>query len=141
LIQNKKIYLKTVYRDIYKRMISNVYNSDGKYVNAEMIRSGNAILYQTGKPDPDMIEAGIEARKVKAGILGPPCTQSVNIEKPECNIKGNARFESNEKIYHYPGCGQYNNVLVRLYLGDQWFCTEKEAQKAGFRKANLCPLR
>jgi hypothetical protein len=29
--------------------------------------------------------------------------------------------------------------LIQLHQGDQWFCTEKEAVKAGFVKAGGCP--
>lgn len=30
-------------------------------------------------------------------------------------------------------------MLASLHHGDRWFCTEKEARKAGFRKAETCP--
>jgi hypothetical protein len=30
-------------------------------------------------------------------------------------------------------------VIVEKDLGEDWFCTEKEAIKAGFTKASNCP--
>jgi hypothetical protein len=44
-------------------------------------------------------------------------------------IKGNVNSKG-EKIYHVPG-GQYYDKTIP----EQWFNTEEEAQKAGYRKS------
>ena len=88
-----------------------------------------------GEIGDDLKKATEKAREEKKGIFSDSCTQMVNKEKASCNIKGNDR---NGKIYYVPECGVYNNVTVQLYLGDRWFCTEKEAIKAGFRKPEQC---
>ena len=55
----------------------------------------------------------------------------------ECVIKGNIGFESGEKIYHVPGQEYYNKTEIDTSEGERWFCTEKEAIDAGWRKSKL----
>jgi endonuclease YncB( thermonuclease family) len=56
-----------------------------------------------------------------------------------CSIKGklSARADatSYHGIYHLAGCRSY----ARLIKPNRWFCSEQEAQDAGFRKALTCP--
>jgi len=52
-----------------------------------------------------------------------------------CMIKGNI---STEKIYHLPGCGSYDKTVIDESKGERWFCSEKEAIVAGWRKAKNC---
>ncbi|MCG2697739.1 hypothetical protein L6307_01425 [Candidatus Parcubacteria bacterium] len=59
------------------------------------------------------------------------------ILKPECRIKGNIST-SGEKIYHTPGCLNYNETIINPDKGEKWFCSEKEAVEAGWRKALNC---
>lgn len=47
--------------------------------------------------------------------------------------------KDSHKIFSYTGCGSYQNVVIEKDLGDQWFCTTKEAQAAGFISAQNCP--
>ena len=55
-----------------------------------------------------------------------------------CNIKGKfavrARVTFNVGIYHLRGCPSYPAISEP----DRWFCTEDDAQAAGFRKAFNC---
>lgn len=53
---------------------------------------------------------------------------------PSCNIKGNVNSRG-ERIYHTPALRDYDRTNVRPEEGDRWFCTEEEAQAAGFRRA------
>jgi len=135
LIINKPVYLKVTFRDPYQRLVSLVY-ADGKFINKEMLSSGYS-YYARGTEgfSDDLREAGDVAREKKIGLFSDSCTQSVNKKKPRCNIKGNDR---NGKIYYTTECGFYDNVTVQLYLGDRWFCSEKEAINAGFRKPEQC---
>lgn len=54
-----------------------------------------------------------------------------------CVIKGNISTNG-ERIYHVPGCGSYDKTAIDESVGEHWFCTEDEAQKAGWRKAKNC---
>jgi endonuclease YncB( thermonuclease family) len=55
-----------------------------------------------------------------------------------CNIKGKfavrARVTFNVGIYHLQGCRSY----PALTKPDRWFCSEEDAQAAGFRRAYNC---
>jgi len=139
LILGKKVYIKTDWLDRFRRNISIVYLSDGTQVNEEMLKLGGAIADQKGASDKKLLKAGEYARTHKLGVFGPTCTQESNTENPSCVIKGNRAGGENVLVYHYPGCPLYDTVQVQLYLGDQWFCTEKEAEKAGYKKADRCP--
>lgn len=135
LILGKPIYLKVQFRDPFYRLISVVYTDDG-FINEIMVRNGHAHYGKTGKDTgEEMVAAADDARKHRRGIYSPKCTQKIN-RNSSCQIKGNI---NNGKIYYTPDCGMYNQVEVQLFQDDKWFCTEKEAQKAGFRKPSQCP--
>jgi len=55
-----------------------------------------------------------------------------------CNIKGKyavrARVTGNLGIYHLQACRSYPG----LGNPDRWFCSEDDAQAAGFRRAYNC---
>ena len=57
---------------------------------------------------------------------------------PGCSIKGKfavrARFTGNVGVYHLQACRSY----PALTKPDRWFCSEEDAQAAGFRKAYNC---
>jgi endonuclease YncB( thermonuclease family) len=57
---------------------------------------------------------------------------------PRCSIKGKlavrARVTGNIGIYHLQGCRSY----PALTRPDRWFCSEDDAQAAGFRRAFNC---
>lgn len=136
-VMDKPVYLKVVYRDLYQRLVSLVYTED-RFVNEAMLLGGYSYYARSSPGDigEELKSATEKARQKKNGIFSSTCTQMTNMEKPSCNIKGNTR---NGKIYYVPGCGFYDNVDVQLYLGDLWFCSEKEAVAAGFRKPEQCP--
>jgi endonuclease YncB( thermonuclease family) len=55
-----------------------------------------------------------------------------------CSIKGKfavrARMTGNIGVYHLQGCSSYAGMT----RPDRWFCTEDDAQAAGFRRAFNC---
>jgi endonuclease YncB( thermonuclease family) len=57
---------------------------------------------------------------------------------PACSIKGKfaarARVTGNVGIYHLQGCSSY----PALTQPDRWFCSEDDAEAAGFRRAFNC---
>jgi len=54
----------------------------------------------------------------------------------DCVLKGNIS-SSGEKIYHVPGQRYYNQTVITESKGERWFCSEEEAQKAGWRKSRI----
>ncbi|MGB9707123.1 MAG: hypothetical protein ACPLXP_03565, partial [Microgenomates group bacterium] len=59
-------------------------------------------------------------------------------DNPKCLIKGNVDKHSSAKTYYFPGCANYQITIVEKDLGEGWFCSEKEAQAAGFVKSQNC---
>lgn len=55
------------------------------------------------------------------------------------DIKGNYRSADNTRIYHTSDCYNYDKITVKPGTSDRWFCTEKEAIAANFRKSLDCP--
>jgi endonuclease YncB( thermonuclease family) len=53
----------------------------------------------------------------------------------DCTIKGNISYNSGARIYHMPGQSHYAKTKISLTKGEQWFCSEAEAQAAGWRRA------
>lgn len=138
LILDKDVYLKVFYRDS-TRLMAVVYTKDG-LVAEKMLASGWAELHgQNGAGGQDLIAVTKKVQAEKRGVFSNKCTQTINPEKPNCKIKGNRNPDNKKKIYYFPGCNIYDTVLVQLHHGDQWFCTETEAKKAGFTKAERCP--
>jgi len=54
-------------------------------------------------------------------------------------IKGNISLTSGEKIYHLPGCENYEDTVINVRYGERWFSSEEDAIAAGWRKAYNCP--
>lgn len=51
-----------------------------------------------------------------------------------CQIKGNIS-RNGTRIYHVPGQQDYDKTRISESKGERWFCTEDEAQAAGWRRA------
>lgn len=80
-----------------------------------------------------------QGQESKKGIWSDLCRQQGEPPDPKCVIKGNIDKSTYEKFYHLPGCKHYDQVVIELDIGGQYFCTEKEAKEAGFKKASGCP--
>jgi hypothetical protein len=88
--------------------------------------------------------------KSTAKLLGASCSMIRDIDArnalfpddpgmpPDCSIKGKfavrAKLTGHRGIYHLESCGSYQ----RTKKPDRWFCSEEDAQAAGFRKALTC---
>jgi micrococcal nuclease len=55
----------------------------------------------------------------------------------ECVIKGNIN-KRYEKDYFLPGCPNYKRVKIDPRKGEEWFCTEEEAEEHGWQKSAAC---
>lgn len=77
--------------------------------------------------------ATIEAEEVISPNCFGGCTEYPEWCTPP--IKGNISYNTGEKIYHVPGQEYYNDTIIDLSDGERWFCTEQEAQAAGWRRS------
>lgn len=94
---------------------------------------GQSEAYQAAEARALAARAGIFGGPLNplAGFCQPRGTYQVSIG-PGCNIKGN--LSRNGQIYHMPG--QRDHARVNMNKpGVRWFCSEAEAQDAGWRRA------
>jgi micrococcal nuclease len=128
-------------RDQYGRLLRYVYIDD-VFVNKALVEEGYAYAY-TLPPDvrhaDTFVTAEASAREHDRGLWS-ACAGATESEEDgrTCAIKGNISA-SGEKIYHIPGCDYYTETVIDIGKGEQWFCTEFDAEKAGWRKAQNCP--
>lgn len=62
-------------------------------------------------------------------------TASGDVPQPGCAIKGNIN-DKGSRIYHMPGQRYYDRTRINK-PGEHFFCSEAEAQAAGFRRAKV----
>ena len=68
-------------------------------------------------------------RGFNAAVMASNSTQESTQTAGKCNIKGNINRQG-KKIYHLPTGKYYEQTNP-----EEWFCTEQEATKAGFKKS------
>lgn len=134
-------------RDRYGRLLRYVFVSGtDDMFNGKLLTEGYAQV-MTIAPNVEFAEdfrrLEREARSRNAGLWGleagndekeddrPEPSASASAEPAPCPnpIKGNINSKG-DKIYHVPGGASYERTKPEM-----WFCTEQEAQEAGFRKA------
>lgn len=139
-------------KDKYNRLLRYVWLND-TLINQELVAQGFAQSYSYPpdiKYQDNFVAAEKKAREDKLGlwtacasetipatIVIPSVTQT-SASNPSCTIKGNISV-AGEKIYHLQGCGSYSKTKIEENRGEQWFCSESDAQSAGWRKALNCP--
>lgn len=138
LVKDKKVILAEYILDQRGRPLALVY-LDNKLINEEILKSGWARYHSDQTSQTEQLKATAQkAKEEKKGIFSPQCYQTENLKNPKCNIKGNVDKATDTRLYYYPGCAQYKFTIVEKDIGEDWFCTEKEAQRAGFEKAKTC---
>lgn len=123
---------------------------DNLLVNEYLVRQGYAwsINSSPDKRYRDLLAAAEqEAKKKQCGLWG-ECNYErenklrqldVKPDNPRCIIKGNISEKGYGKTYLVPGCDNYERVKIDPRRGERYFCSQAEAQAAGFRKAENCP--
>jgi len=137
LVLGKRIILKEPLSDHSDRVLALVY-VDNKLINEILVRGGYAMYTrQAGKEKEAMKEANTDAREGKIGIFSSVCYQKDPPDE-KCAIKGNVEEREKRKIFFRPDCPNYDQIIIEKFLGEDWFCSEKEAQKAGFTMSGTC---
>ncbi|MCJ7792928.1 MAG: thermonuclease family protein [Candidatus Marinimicrobia bacterium] len=117
--------------DQFGRYLAYVYVVEGDeefFVNQTLLTEGAGEFFLDTinlKYQEALVQAAEEAHEKKKGlwqVCGP------------CLIKGNVD-RLDKRWYHLPSFRHYDQVVVNLGHGDQWFCSEEEAQEAGFERA------
>jgi endonuclease YncB( thermonuclease family) len=143
LVAKRRVTCREEGTDKYDRVLG-VCSVDGMDINAELVRRGYAWAFI--KYSDRYVKEEAEAKAAAAGIwqgeAEPAWIYRQNRWKvaegdaPEgCAIKGN--ITENGQIYHMPWSPWYGRVKVDPERGERWFCSEAEAQSAGWRSAGL----
>ena len=141
LVKGKDITIKEYIIDQYNRPMALVYLGK-ELINQTMLESGLVRYHSDKTSATDQLKAiGKQVKEDRLGVYSPQCYQTdTNLDDPDCIIKGNIDLNNkNIKRYYYPGCAQYKYVIVEKDKGEDWFCTESKAKKAGYVKAKSCP--
>jgi micrococcal nuclease len=117
---------------------------DNVFVNNVLLMGGFAKISPGPRDklfeDVLMNTAGVARNNGKG--LYTKCGQADNVvaqPSKDCTIKGNNSTDGHGKVYFFPSCQNYVNVKLEKDKGDMWFCSEKEAIVAGYKKASGCP--
>lgn len=136
-ILNKKVILRDVKTDIFRRIMALVY-IDGILVNEYLIKNGLAVTTREGMDETKNIKAANDfARANSLGVYSPECYQK-DPPDPKCQIKGNIDDRTKKKEYLIPVCRHYSKAIIEKNMGETWFCSEKEAKTAGFSLSSDC---
>ena len=104
-----------------------------------MLESGWVRYHSDSTSKRESIQSAANtAKDNRLGIFSPQCYQKENPDNPKCNLKANIDKSTKVKKYYLPNCAQYQFTIVEKDIGEAWFCTEAEAQSAGFTKAATC---
>ena len=145
--------------DFYNRLLRYVYvpaddpSADDVFVNYELVRGGfarTAIIAPDTQYRDLLNTAQIEARNEARGgwamcdwleeyeASRPTVAGDIPPPNEQCVIKGNISEKSFGKNYFVPGCPNYNVIKISPEKGEQYFCSEEEAQSAGFTRSASC---
>ena len=125
--------------DRYDRVIARC-RVAGRDMADTIVRAGLAQAYRRYSRDyVDAEKAALVAgRGIFAAQMIAPAEHRAARTRAEpvpegCPIKGN--ISNSGRIYHLPGQADYARTRVTESKGERWFCSEAEAQAAGWRKA------
>lgn len=132
LVLGKKVRLEMDVNEMdrFGRYLAYVYVQDEEetFVNEALLLKGAGEFFLDTvnlKRQEALVRAAEEAHEEKQGLwlaCGP------------CQIKGNVD-RLDKRWYHLPSFRHYEATEVNLEHGDRWFCSEEEAQAAGFERA------
>ena len=131
---------KIINKDRYGRFIAKCF-VNGTDINELLVKDGWALAFR--KYSPDYASAESHAKREGIGLWQGEFVQPWNwrsgtrledekVQKNnDCLIKGN--ISSSGKIYHTPTSPLYARTKINTAKGEGWFCSEAEAEAAGWR--------
>ncbi|MDZ4229332.1 MAG: thermonuclease family protein [Patescibacteria group bacterium] len=136
LILGKFVTVKELTYEPYNRDQGLVYLGN-QLINETMLKEGwGRVMYKPSSRHEQLKAVANSAKENKTGIFGLGC----KLDEPagDCKIKANIDEDTLKKSYHLKSCRDYDRVVIDRDRGEEFFCTEKEAQAAGFAKAYGC---
>lgn len=129
-------------RDQYGRTVA-VCTAGEVELGAAMVSSGLALAYREFGQEYVRHEAAAQGagRGLWAGTFVDPWDWRSGVRLPsaasrtvraDCQIKGNIN-RSGDRIYHVPGSPSWDQTVITESRAERFFCTEEEAQEAGWR--------
>ena len=125
-------------RDSYSRVVA-VCGVAGRELNRWMVAEGWALANRRYSLDYAAEES--QARQASRGVWRGEVMAPWKWRRGErlaggrqCGIKGNIS-RGGKRIYHVPGGKYYASTRIDTSRGERWFCTEREAQAAGWRRS------
>jgi len=138
LVEGKLVQVESVATESYGRTLGLVY-IDGLLVNEVMLKEGWGRTDYRGNKYRERITAAYhEGKDANLGIYSSLCRSTSAPKDEKCLIKTNIDKATYQKFYHFPGCKHYDVTVVEEDIGEGYLCTEKEAQEAGFVRAQGC---
>lgn len=135
----RRAICKSKTTDRYGRIVARCFVGK-EDIAAWLVSEGMAFAYRKYSHDYVELEkqAVIFNRGLHAVSLQSPAKhrQSRHIQqKPpsKCKIKGN--ISASGRIYHVPGQRDYDRTGIDEASGERWFCSDKQARSAGWRRA------
>lgn len=127
--------------DRYGRTVARC-SVDGADVGGALVTDGLAFAYRRYSMDYDLDEksAAVNDRGLHASrVQNPSDYRAAKATTPQpsradCAIKGNISSKGT-RIYHMPGQEHYSKTRISASKGERWFCSERDAQAAGWRRA------
>ena len=129
-------------RDRYGRIVAKC-TVDGKDLSEWLAFNGWAVAYVYYSYEYTRAEASAKSnrRGIWAGRFVRPSNWrrgerlgGTASEPGDCRIKGNISSKG-ERIYHVRGGRYYERTRIDQSKGERWFCSEAEAQAAGWRRS------
>jgi endonuclease YncB( thermonuclease family) len=125
-------------RDRFGRLVARC-SVGGADIGAQMVEAGMALAYRRYSRAyvPHETRAKAARRGLHAGQFTRPEIHRharAGQAPKTCRIKGNIT-RAGDRIYHRPEQKHYARTRISASRGERWFCSEREAQKAGWRAA------
>ena len=139
-VSGKAVYCEILDKDRYGRLIAACSVNDVD-VNQLLVSEGWALAYR--QYSRDYVSAEENAKKLRLGMWrgkfvepwkwrrGERLEATKAQDPNDCVIKGN--ISGSGKIYHTPSSPWYARTKINTAKGERWFCSEEEAQAAGWR--------
>lgn len=139
LVLDKTVRLEmdTNEMDRFGRYLAYVYVQDkgGEeiFVNQYLLDQGAGVFFLDTvnlRYQDILIETAEQSHQEKKGLW----RACAPLPEYGCQIKGNLD-RLDKRWYHLPSDRHHKQAVVNLENGDRWFCSEEEAQAAGFKRA------